>query len=152
MSVEILSDEQQRLLEILKRMQQERGSELKRERTVPKTVIVYTSHLANELWGEDGRSEEERSEKILGMFSTLISKKVGIRQMHLATPKENNKAAVISFRFSPVGKEKTQIFRDEQIKLGRKRRSIFATDEEWTAAVKLIEEMRHATISLDTPQ
>ena len=143
MSAEILSNEQQRLLSILKRLQQERGSAKKHERTVPKTVILYTSHLANELWGKDNQTEEERSEKILGMFSSLLAKKIGIRQMSLEIPKDkNNKATIISFRYSPIGKEKIQKLRDEQLKLGRKRRSIFATDAEWAVAVELIESMR----------
>ncbi len=143
MSAEILNDEQLKLLDIMKTMQKAWGTEKKHERVVPKTVVVHSTDLATRMWG---LTEDDRSEKILGMVSKLVASKVGIRQMRLTETVEDNgqKVTTLWFRYSPVGKDKSHKLVEDQKALGRKRRSIFATDNEWNAAVKLIEKLRQA--------
>ena len=148
----ILTDEQQKLLDIMKCKQKEWGQEMKLERVVPKTVIVHASELSNRMWGS---ANDDQLEKVMAMVSKLVAAKAGVRLMRLREDFDEalgKTVPVVWYRYSPVGKERTQKLVEAQKSLGRKRRQIFATDEEWTAAVKLIEEMRHATISLDTPQ
>ncbi len=138
----VLTDEQQKLLDIMKCKQKEWGKEMKLERVVPKTVIVHASELANRMWGS---AEDAQIEKVMAMVSKLIAAKAGVRLMRLresfdeATGKT---VPVIWYRYSPVGKERMQKLVDAQKAMGRKRRQIFASDEEWDAAVKLIEQMR----------
>ena len=143
MTTVTLPEEQQKLLDILKSKQREAGEQTKKERTVPKTVSIHASDLANLMWGS---ATEEQSEKVLGMVSKLIVAKTGIRQMRLTESFDEasgRKDPILWFRYSPVGKEKTKKLVEDQKALGRKRRQIFASDDEWELAVKAIEDFRN---------
>lgn len=142
MSTEILTLEQQKLLGLMKDLQKEWGSEKKGVRVYPKTVIVHATDLATRMWGQ---TEYDCTEKVLGMVSNLVAAKIGIRLMRLTQTIENNgqKVTTVGFRYAPVGKEKSQKLIEEQRALGRKRRTIFASDDEWKLAVKAIEDFRN---------
>lgn len=142
MSSDILTDEQQKLLDILKSKQREMGEEKKAHRVVPKTVTVFASELANSMWGRAGDAELNN---VLALFSQLVAAKVGIRLMRTSQALDEGTGQmgqIIFFRYSPVGKEKMQKITDAQKALGRKRRQIYASDEEWELAVKAIEDFR----------
>ena len=138
----VLTDEQQKLLDIMKCKQKEWGQEMKLERVVPKTVIVHASELSNRMWGS---ANDDQLEKVMAMVSKLVAAKAGVRLMRLREGFDEalrKTVPVVWYRYSPVGKERTQKLVEAQKALGRKRRQIFATDDEWTLAVKAIEDFR----------
>lgn len=142
MPSDILTDEQQKLLDILKNKQLEMGEEKKSHRVVPKTVTVFASELANRLWGN---ADDDQIEKVMAMISKLIAAKVGVRLMRLSESFDEatgKTVTVVWYRYSPVGQERMKKLVDAQKALGRKRRQIFASDQEWELAVKAIEDFR----------
>lgn len=79
-------------------------------------------------------------DQVLADFAALVAAKVGVRQRSLTTAA--NGEIKIAFSVSEVGAAKARKLKADQLAKGCKRRTTFATDDEWAAMLKLRDDMR----------
>lgn len=113
-------------------------------RMMPATLVFSTKDLSGLL--DDALAEVGKpvlmltSDQILADFAALVAAKVGVRQRSLI-PAANGEIK-IAFSVSEVGAAKARKLKADQLAKGCKRRTTFATDEEWAAMLKLRDDMR----------
>ena len=146
-----LSNEQEALFEVIKKAQKDAGQELRTKRVCRNSVTMNTWALASamdELINEDLPEDEvghmTSNEQALLVFMSLVSMKIGVRLLSITPDKHGHDSQILTFTYSPVGKEKAEIYKKEQERLGRKRRTLYMTDAEFDACQKLLAKARQA--------
>lgn len=144
-----LNNEQEALFEVIKRAQKDAGQELRAKRVCRNSVVMSTWALASamdELINEDIPADEvshtTSNEQALLVFMSLVSMKIGVRLLSITPDKHGYESKILTFTYSPVGKEKAEMYKKEQERLGRKRRTLYMTDAEFEACQKLLAQSR----------
>lgn len=141
-----LSPQQKTLLEMLQQKQnivgREKSANSANARSHPKTVEISTDDIAILL---DLRSTDDKldSQAALGIFSSIIAAKIGVRQMSIKKDADTGKTYV-RYRYAPVSTKKADYYKQQQLALHRRRIVRFLTDEEIRTVDATISKLRNS--------